>query len=293
MTGNNKKVLVTGAIGYLGGVAALELERYGYEVIRLSRYARHLNSIIVDLADKTSLSKLNELENIDAVCHFACVLPGRMPDDQLLITNQLIDRNIIEWACKAKIKHFIAASTCNVYGLTSTACDEESPLNPPNVYALSKIIGENIILQAALTCLIKVTIFRISAPYGPSLKTNTVVKNFINSVKSGKEIILKGSGAREQNFVFETDIAYACHLALSNGAEGVFNVSGSEMISMKQLAQKIISIADKKTEIKYEGDDTQEFFRGNYPTDKARKAFEYIPQVMLAEGLKQTYFSGL
>jgi nucleoside-diphosphate-sugar epimerase len=266
------RILVTGAGGYLGGVIAERLRAAGADVIGTRRPA------------------LEAEGPFDAVVHCAAELPGKLPDSQLVPINRAMTYHLAEWALKRGVGRFVLASGCNVYGPVRGDTPETAALDPSDTYAQSKAESERVLTEAARGTGMKACILRISAPYGPRLQRETVIRRFLLRAASGETMILSGSGAREQDFVFEDDVAEAFLAALDRSVSGIFNIAGGAPVGMRKLAESVARIfgLDPAKAVRCEGEDPQEEYRGRFPIDAAREHLGYRPRTGLEEGLRKT-----
>lgn len=293
LTGHS--ILITGASGFLGRAIMKYLTRSGARVIgtihsQNAKPQEPEHVVRIDLESSSKFNLLTERGPYDAVIHCAAVLPGKKPDLELLIANQRMTLNLIEWTVHNNIPSFFFTSSCSVYGYSDKPFTESTLLAPPNLYAVSKLTCENIIQTVAKGTNTKVCVFRISAPYGPGLLEKTVIKHFLEQGSQGHILTLMGSGSRSQDFVYEDDVARAFFLAISQGATGVFNITGGNPVSMLELAKTVLRLFDKDSErnLSFSGIDPQEAYRGRFSIQAAAKAFGYHPQVSLEEGLRRT-----
>jgi UDP-glucose 4-epimerase len=288
-------VLVTGASGFLGGAVKDELERLKARTISVvwppsSEYAGRENAVLLDLSKPDGWESLEKFGSVDAIIHCAAVLPGALPGGDLLDVNQKMTYRILEWGVKKKISHFTFASTCRVYGLQSYPCTEVSPLSPPDLYAVSKISCEYMAKVMMGDAGIPSCSLRISAPYGPRSKAETVIRRFLLNSAQGLPITLYGSGSRSQDFVYEHDVARAFCMALAAKTVGVYNLAGGQSVSIKELATAALDLFGRnlQTDLNFSGEDAQEDYRGNFPVDAAFTSFGYRPETPLAKGLELT-----
>lgn len=289
----DQSILVTGATGFLGGVIATYLKKQGARVIGTALSRRNQAGewlVSLNLEDPTTLALLDTRGPYDAVIHCAALLPGKRPDLEVLIANQQMTYNLLEWSVSSNISNFYFASSCNVYGYSDQPCAEPVMPSPPNLYAVSKLACEQIIRIVANSGGIRACNLRISAPYGPGLRTETVVKRFLKQAAQGQPITLMGSGHRSQDFVYEEDVASAFSLALVHQASGTFNISGGQPVSMRELAETALRLFDRdyETSILFSGTDPQELYRGYFPISAAADAFHYYPKVSLEDGLRRS-----
>lgn len=157
-----KKVLVTGAGGYIGSVATHTLLQKGYEVVALDNFTtgfrqpleqmqqqfpEKLRFYEVDLA--SDLSSIFEKEtDISAVLHYAAscsVNESMQKPEKYFSNNTMATQNFLTYLLKHNIKHIIFSSTCAVYGAAEyVPVDEKHPLRPDSAYGESKRLSEMI-----------------------------------------------------------------------------------------------------------------------------------------------------
>lgn len=286
-------VLVTGAQGFLGSVIMNYLKQNGMRVkgtARKSSKNTFQDMIMVDLEEPKSQKLLEDAGPFDAVVHCAAVLPGNRHDQELLIANIKITENLLNWSNCTDVPYFVFASSCNIYGYQKKSCIETAMPDPPNRYAISKLACEHLLSITAKNHKMRICVLRISAPYGPDMKAETVIKRFIHQAAQKKPITIMGTGERSQEFVYQTDVARAFSKVLENSITGTYNISGAKPVSMLDLATTISEIfnLDPKTSITFTGIDPQEEYRGHYPIEAATNSFGYYPSVNLKEGLRRT-----
>lgn len=290
---NKRSVLVTGAGGFLGSVIVEHLKRQGARVVGTARSHHYHNNqglLYLDLENPADLEVLDNREPYEVVIHCAAALPGKMSDSELLSANQRMTYNLVKWTIDNDVRNFLFASSCNIYGYLDKPCPEQTIPQPPNIYAVSKVACEYMINAMFAGTNMKVCVLRISAPYGPSLRADTVIKHFLKQVARNDPITLMGTGSRSQDFVYQDDVAQAFYQALIHNASGTFNISGNQPVSMKDLAEIILHIFDKNCDdrIIFSGVDPQESYRGCFPIATATSTFRYFPQVNLEDGLRRT-----
>jgi len=160
----NKKILITGAGGYIGSIATYLFLQKGYEVVAVDNYTtgyrqplellqqkfgnKSLRVYEVDL--KENLSPIFEKEKeISAVIHYAasCLVDESMKKPEKYFKNNILGTlNLLETMLKFKIHNIIFSSTAAVYGEAQhIPITEEQPANPVNIYGESKLMAEKII----------------------------------------------------------------------------------------------------------------------------------------------------
>ncbi len=248
----NKKIIVTGGMGYIGSHTVVDLILKGYDVIsidNLSRSSKFIPDGIKKITGKTiknypiDLCNYEELrrvfyENQDClgIIHFAAykdVLES-VKNPLLYYHNNLFSTiNIIKCLEEFNILHFIFSSSCTVYGnISELAVTEETPLNKPLCpYGYTKQMCENIIKDFSQTTKTKFILLRYFNPAGAHISENlgeylhhsgNHLVPVLNQVAAGvrKELIVHGNdyptrdGTGVRDFIHVMDIAEAHTLAL-------------------------------------------------------------------------------
>lgn len=157
------KILVTGAGGYIGSIAAYLLLKNGYEVVVLDNFTTGFHqpidtlkeifknaSLVVYEADtKDNISSIFEKESIDVVLHYAasCVVDESVKNPYKYFHNNVFGTlNLIETMTKFNVNKLVFSSTCAVYGEAEfIPIDEKHPTRPDSPYGESKLMAEKII----------------------------------------------------------------------------------------------------------------------------------------------------
>ncbi len=159
-----KKILVTGAGGYIGSVATYLLLQNGYQVVAVDNFSTGYRQPLEFLQDKFGKNKLinyefdlrhdltplfEEEKNIDAVFHYAasCLVDESMKDPAKYFSNNVCgSQNLLNTLLKYGINKVIFSSTCAVYGEAAYfPIDEKHPTDPTGPYGESKLMTEKII----------------------------------------------------------------------------------------------------------------------------------------------------
>jgi nucleoside-diphosphate-sugar epimerase len=284
------KVLLTGANGLIGSEIAYLLPSVG--LVPITPQRSH-----VDLTRPNSLKALGT-ESFRAVVHCAAILPGKNPiltEQEEARANRLMDEQVVDF-CQNHGLPLVYLSSLAVYGPPKgVTLDEKAPLELSSPYIEAKVFSEQLITQNLEAWVI----LRLGAPYGPAMTARTVLKIFMDNALSGKDLTYHGSGNREQMFIHVTDVAKAVlaslkalmpedlggDRALTNQGR-IFNISGGQVVSMKELAQTIILLTGSDSRIIPSGQpDPQEFFRPRFSLQAAKEILGWRPSISLEEGL--------
>lgn len=236
-----KYVLVTGGAGYLGSVLVRKLLKEGFGVIVLDALYFGKNSIkeligspdfIFIKGDIENIGDLSKaLEKASFVIHLAGIVgdPACSVDPMFTIqTNYFATQAFIKMCKLYKIKRFIFASTCSVYGTGKSLLNEKSKTNPISLYARSKLEAEDVLLSEADDS-IDVVIMRMATLYGWSYRPrfDLVANLFAGKAASGEKITVEG-GTQRRPLLHIDDATNAFLTALKLSKEKVagqiFNV---------------------------------------------------------------------
>ncbi len=197
------KVLITGGTGFIGSRLALRCLEKGYSVRILGQentLAESENKALIEekgaevvLASVTDRESVFEsLEGIDIVFHLAAAQHEmNIPDERFWDVNVNGTLNMLEGSAKAGVKRFVHGSTIGVYGALEGVIDERSPCEPDNIYGVTKLEGERLVLSFKEK--LPVVIIRISESYGPGdrrlLKLfKAIDKNVFLMIGDGKNV---------------------------------------------------------------------------------------------------------
>lgn len=284
----HKNILLTGSAGLVGhSVAGLLTQKNIQFIGTYNQYSKNITwpAIKTDLG-KDDLQVSFAEYSFDTIIHCA----GKIPDDKntyedCYLKNGEIDDAVIEYAAGNGVKKFIFISTTNLYGFTDKLITEDSKTKIENLYSERKQETENRILNQSN---FRSIILRINAPYGEYQKTNTVLKIFVEKALANEDIKYHGTGSRQQDFTHVNDIAEAVLDCLKyQGGNDVFNISAGKPVSMKLLAEIVLSLVPESTsKIEESGlADIQENYRALFDISKAKEKLNWIPGISLKEGV--------
>ena len=229
------RILLTGGSGYLGSVLTRKLLTNGHHVRILDNFLfgkgslkdiqdnKKLELVTGDIRDLSIVGK--SLKNIDAVIHLASIVGTQSAElDSKVSTeiNFMATRNIAELCKIYKIKQFIFASTCSVYGAQpDRLIAENSEVDPMDSYGLSKFQSERAILQTYDYP----TILRLGTLFGAShrMRFDLAINLFIAQAMNKEKLTVFG-GEQWRPFLHVDDAAEAFSFAVENKMEGTYNV---------------------------------------------------------------------
>lgn len=293
---NEQHVLVTGATGFMGRhLLNFLMQKSGIRIWGISKNGGLVDSLRIDSLDLTSSSEVDrwrvDKPQFDAIFHLAAQVPGAFEGSQArdsFSANVKMVRNMLSLAEENRTAVIYASST-SVYGRTSDCrLSEDTKARPDNYYSLGKYVGELLCEIEGKGRNFPAISLRISAPYGPGQRTNTVINVFLHALLSAGDLILYGSGSRTQDFTFVSDAIQGLWLAYCRKKSGIYNIAGGQPISMKALAETVLSLMpDTSSKVRFSGEpDPQENYHGVFPIEDAKSELGYCPQVSLKSGLQ-------
>ena len=252
-----------------------------------------INFIKIDIENPQEI--INSTKGIDLVIHLAAalgVIETEKNPVKTLDINSIGTKNVLE-ACKTNnIKKIIFSSSSEIYGEPEhIPIKETDRITPITTYGISKLMAEEYIKSYSKAHGINYTIFRLFNVYGEEQANRWVVPEFVKKIVNDDEVTIHGDGSQIRAFCHVSDIANAFSYALAKGNNEIFNIGNNlEPISIKQLANRIISLSKSKSQIKFISfDDSsrnrKEIINRAPDISKAMKMLEYKPKVTLDDGL--------
>ena len=299
-----KKVLVTGAGGYIGTQLVRDLINGGHEVTAVDRFffgkspvAEFIDNAKVQIIQK-DIRDLNEKDfaGHDAVCDLACLSNDPAGEIDPNLTYQINRDGRIHVAKKAKnagVSQYIISSSCSVYGTgDEPKLSETSKTNPISVYAKSTLEAEQQNLSIAdgnfsVTALRNATVFGLST----RMRFDLVVNLMTLSAFQKNRIIVMGGGQQWRPLVHVSDVSKAFVNVLNEKIGKVncevFNI-GLDNFQIKDLAYLVRDEFPQNIEIDIAPDDAD---KRNYNVifQKAEEVLGFKAEVSIVQGIKEMY----
>lgn len=283
------KILVTGGSGFLGKNVLQHFIQKNWEVINFDiAPCPKVNTICGNLENLQDL--LEATKGIDYVCHLGGIGDVYLAEEKPFLAasaNVFGTANVLESCYRNNVKKLVYASTWEVYGTPKyTPIDEKHPCNPTHPYNITKYGGEMMVQTYNKYRNLNAVILRMGTAYGVGMRPNSVFSIFINKAIEKKPIIIKGDGKQYRQFIHAKDIAEAYEKAIiSNTNETIFNISGKEKVSIKDLAD--IVVQKIPTEVIYEEARKGDITPSEISSLKAEKELGWVPKVKFSNGLKE------
>ena len=280
----NKKVLVIGGSGYIGGLTCDYLIRDGFDVtvydnlLYENRFLKEIPFIYGDIRDTEKLYEVSK--DFDVIVLMAALVgdPACSVDQEL---TEKINYKAIKDFCEvvSPNKHLIFMSTCSVYGAQDGLLNEESSTNPLSSYASTKLAAEKYILEKGGTIFRLGTVFGLGDTYS-RLRMDLVVNVLtMKAVKDG-EITING-GEQWRPIIAVKDIAEYVTEACKEEYEGIF-VLAKENVIIRDLGERVGRLIPN-TKINYTEISFQDARNYKVDNSKSLNTFKYKPQVTVED----------
>lgn len=304
-----KKVLVTGADGFIGSHLTEALLAEGCEVRALSVYnsfnywgwldgMRHPNLEVVSGDVRDANFCREAVRGCDTVFHLAALIAipySYVAPDSYVDTNIKGTLNMCQAARDAGTERLIVTSTSEVYGTALyVPIDEKHPKQPQSPYSATKIGADGIAKSFYNAFNLPVVIARPFNAYGPRQSARAIIPTIITQIANGLKEIKVGDLTPTRDFNFVKDICRGfIALAKAPGIEGEeINICSSSEISMRDTLDLIARLMDTDVEWVQDPDRIRpkhsEVFRLFGDNTKIRSLTDWKPQYSLEDGLKET-----
>ncbi len=304
---DRKRILITGAAGFLGSHLCDRAIKEGYRVVAMD------NLITGDLKNIEHLFKLEQFEfyhhditkfihipgKLDYILHFAS---PASPIDYLKIPIQTLKvgahgtHNCLGLA-KAKGARILVASTSEVYGdpmvhpQTEEYWGNVNPVGPRGVYDEAKRFMESITMAYNRFHGVETRIIRIFNTYGPRMRLNDgrALPAFIGQALRGEDLTVFGDGSQTRSFCYVDDLVEGIYRLLMSNYDMPVNVGNPSEISLKDFAEEIIKLTGTAQKIVYRDLPVDDPKQRQPDIAKAKELLGWEPRVNRSEGLKITY----
>lgn len=290
------RVLVTGGSGFIGSHLVNKLVERNikvriYDMVVPEQSHKGVEFYKASLLDFDSM--LMVMTGIDAVFHLGAVANVNDVYDEPHYSEAVNVRgtiNLLEAVRRSKnIKRVIYGSTIWVYSDTEgELLTEETPLSPPShMYTATKITSEYYCQCYAKLYNLPVTILRYGIPYGPRARGAVVTAIFVDKALKGEPITIAGDGSQYRKFVYVEDLAEGNVLALQSiAANKIYNLEGSEKITIKQIAETVKKIIGDVKIVHTEAR-PRDFKGKEISNERALKELGWRPKVSFEDGMKK------
>jgi len=315
---NQKKVIVTGSSGFIGGHLVRKLKNEGNFIIgidiELPKYETPHLFFNYDLRDpvlaKRAFSGNHDIPEISAVYNLACLMGGmgyigdtKHSHDIMTGSTQII-ANVLDACIQYKVKKYFYSSSACVYNMNfqdeefSPALSEDMaiPAQPDLMYGWQKLCGELMAQAANEQHGLDIRIARFHNIFGHEgiwdggkEKAPASLARKVAMCEDGKSINVWGDGNQRRSFLFIDECLIGIEKLMNSDCMEPLNIGSDEDVSITQLAEMLIEISGKKLSIEYDLTKPQGVRGRNSENSLIEKTLGWKPTSKLYDGLSKTF----
>lgn len=291
------KVIVTGGAGFIGSHVVDALLAADHEVTVIDNYSTGRAENIQHVADRVTAIEadiglrgawVDAFEDIDWVLHLAAladIVPSIENPDGYFRANVDGTFNVLQAARTANVKRFVYAASSSCYGIPDHYPTVESAeMRPQYPYALTKLLGEQLVMHWAQVFDLPAISLRFFNVYGPRSRTSgtygAMFGVFLAQKFAQQPYTLVGDGTQTRDFTYVTDIADAvCTAAASQVSGEILNVGSGATVSVNRVVELLGG--DVTSVPKRPGEPDQTFA----DISKVKQFLGWSPKVGIEEGV--------
>jgi UDP-glucuronate 4-epimerase len=319
----DKRILVTGAAGFIGAHVVRRLLEDGFEVVGVDNLNNYYDPRLkdarlrklcmgprfwffpLDLADKVRVESLFRDGEFEAVVHLAAqagIRHSLTSPDEYVASNLVGFVNVLEGVRACTCRHFIFASSSSVYGSCNKIpfAEEDSTDYPVSLYAATKKSNEVVAHAYSHLFHIPTTGLRFFTVYGPWGRPDMAVFKFVDAVMGGRVIELYNYGRLQRDFTFVDDIVEGIVRLLplppdSDGKQGpgaqapmrLCNIGNQRPVQLLYLVRTIESCLGRTANIRLMPMQPGDVYETQARIDKLKEVTGYSPRVSIEDGVRR------
>jgi len=306
-----KRILVTGGAGFIGSHICDRLVAAGHDVLCLDNYYTGSKTNVSGLADAQNFELMRHdvtfplYVEVDEIYNLACpASPVHYQYDPVQTTKTSVHGaiNMLGLAKRTGAK-ILQASTSEVYGdpevhpQTEEYLGNVNPIGPRGCYDEGKRCAETLFFDYHRQHGMNIRVARIFNTYGPRMHPNDgrVVSNFIVQALKEEPITLYGDGNQTRSFCYVDDLVDGLISLMDapDGVTGPINLGNPGEFTIKELAEKVISLTGSKSKIEMHPLPQDDPMQRCPDISRAKENLNWEPGIVLEDGLKRTidYFA--
>jgi len=290
------KAIVTGGSGFVGSNLALELQKKGAQVTVIDDFTSGHFKNLSDFRGDVIAEDVNEfdwerMDPVDVVFHEAAITDTTVMD-QKKMTHSNVEgfRKVLHYATKNRVR-LVYASTAALYGNNPAPQDEEKSIQPLNIYAFSKLVGDQIALEAMKEGVIPIVGLRYFNVFGLREqykgKVASMIFQLAEQMRQGKRPRIFFDGEQKRDHIYVKDVVRANLLAAESKKSGIVNVGTGKATTFNRLIEVINDVLGTKLAPEY-FDNPYGFYQNHTEasTSRAKALIGFEAKYSIEEGIR-------
>jgi UDP-glucose 4-epimerase len=311
-----RRMVVTGAAGFIGSHLVERLLAAGHEVVGIDSFEdyyprrfKEANIAVARSADRYTLLEENLLQmadgdsagagrldevvaGADCVFHLAAQAGVRASwgeSFRIYSDNNVLATQMVLEACRRRgVPKVVYASSSSVYGDTDELpMHEEANCRPVSPYGVTKLAGEQLCRLYWKNHGVPTVALRFFTVYGPRQRPDMAFHLFLRALHEGRPLEMYGTGGQTRDFTFVDDIVSGIVLAMGGADGAVYNLGGGSRVTLLEAIRTLESVAGLTAEVRGEDVQAGDVRHTWADLSRARDELGYAPQVTLEEGLRR------
>ncbi len=305
MSAEQKKIVITGAGGFLGSHLVKRCLRDGYQVIifikpstdlaRIKEVLPQLTSYEVDITDADRVREVMHEVKPDGVVHLAAsnIKSGvTASDEEVVRVNILGIRNLLTGLADIDYQFFINTGSFLEYGMKKKPLVEEDRCDPTELYSVTKLASTLYSQSVARATGKPIISFRLFTPYGPEIQPGRLIYELVSHALRNEEIKLTAPSIT-RDFIFIDDIIdlYMEGIERAKDLKGeIFNLGSGQASTLETAVGEVVSITNSKSKVMWGALQNVQYDSELWQADmkKTFTHFNWRPRHTLKEGLTKT-----
>jgi UDP-glucuronate 4-epimerase len=307
----SKRVLLTGAAGFIGSHFAEALLARGYSVTGVDNfdpfYAREVKERNLESVAKHPGFEFVEanvardplpLDGMEAIIHLAAkpgVRPSLEDPGAYMEANVTATARLLDAARRTGITRIVFGSSSSVYGNATPApfAEDEPAVSPISPYAASKRAGELLAYTFAHLYPLRIMCLRFFTVYGPRQRPDLAIHKFTDLLTRGRPIRMHGDGSSERDYTYITDILDGIMAGLDwtaqagPGTVDIVNLGGGARVRLDRLIALIAAALGREPTIERHPDQPGDVRLTDADLEHAGRVLGFRPQVGIEEGIRR------
>ena len=304
-----KNILVTGCAGFIGYNLSNKLLSSDFNVFGIDSlndaYDNEFKKLRLDElsekknfqfrhADLSSKDALENINDIDVVFHMGARAGVRQSfKDPLsyIKDNTVATTNVANYCGENSVSKMILASTSSIYGNSGDkemVENEDEKIDPPSIYAATKLSGETLAKTILSTHETKLVITRFFTVYGPFGRPDMSILRFIHWILENKDVVIYGDGEQRRSFTYIEDVINLLLKTLNTDNNDTFNVGSNTTTSLNEIIKIIEAAANTQARVTNEPRAFRDPDVVLPSLKKSKETLNWEPNVDIQQGIEKT-----